>query len=310
MTETGADRRVADISVVIVHYETPDWLERCLAALAATSAPLELEIVTVDNASTNFDAGTFRTTHPDVRLIVNERNLGFATAVNRGLSVAHGRYVLLLNPDALVAPDTLGKMLELMDDQTDIGCSTARLVRSDGTLDAACRRSFPTPRRAFFRLSLLTRLLPRNRWVNQYNLGYLDEFQDADIDSPSGAFMLVRRATVEQVGGLDERYFMYGEDLDWAFRMKSAGWRIVYTARTTVRHEKRASSRLDRARTIRQFHDAMRIFYRVHYANQYPRIASWLIYRAIDTREAIELAAEAIHRSLHRSSISSQRSAT
>ena len=285
-------RETVDVSAVVVHHETPELLSRCVAAIAAASEGLSVETIVVDNASRSFDEAALTAAQPGVRVIVNGTNPGFGRAANIGLAQASGRYLLLLNPDAFLAPDTLAAMTEYMDANPDVGCSTARLVMEDGTLDLACRRSFPTPSAALFRLSLLSRLFPNSRRFGRYNLTYLDEHRETDIDSPCGAFMFVRRAVYEQVGGFDESYFMYGEDLDWAYRIKAAGWRITYTPVTTVVHVKRASSRRFRRRTIGPFHDAMRIFYRTHYEPRYPRLLSWLVYRAIDGREMVELTAD------------------
>ena len=209
--------------------------------------------------------------------------------------MAHGRYVLLLNPDTIVEPGTLATMVRYMDEHSNVGAATARLVMEDGQLDLACRRSFPTPARSFYRLSLLSRLFPRSRRLGQYNLTYLDQRQETEIDSPCGAFMFVRRTTMDQVGLLDERYFMYGEDLDWAWRIKRAGWRVMYVPSATALHIKRAASRKTRRRTIRAFHDSMRLFYADHYQSHYSRLLSWLVYRAIDAREVIELSADRLH---------------
>jgi GT2 family glycosyltransferase len=275
--------------VVIVHYETLDDLNKCLDALAASAPAASAEIIVVDNASREFVASAVSTRFPGVVALENDINVGFARAANRGLRIARGRYLLLLNPDAVVAPDTLAQMVRYMDERPDVGCATARLVLSDGRLDLACRRSFPTPLRAFYRLTLISRLFPRSRRFAQYNLTYLDEHQEAEIDAPSGAFMMVRSAVRDEIGLLDERYFMYGEDLDWAFRIKHAGWRVMYAPITTVEHVKRASSSKSRVRTIRAFYEAMRIFYREHYEGSYPRPVSWLTYAAINVREALEL---------------------
>jgi GT2 family glycosyltransferase len=280
-----------DVSVVVVHHETPDHLERCLRLLAASTGDVSVELFVVDNASTGFDPQRLRQVYPSVEIIRNPTNVGFAAAANAGLSRSSGRHVLLLNPDSFVSHDTLQLMAGYMDARPDVGCATARLVREDGRLDLACRRSFPTPRRALFRITLLSRLLPRSRALAQYNLTYLDEQQEAEIDAPCGAFMMVRREVVEQVGLLDERYFMYGEDLDWAYRIKQAGWKVMYTPITTVLHLKRSSSRRYPVRMTRAFHDAMRIFYRQHYQPRYPRWLSFLVYRAIDLREALQLVA-------------------
>jgi GT2 family glycosyltransferase len=288
------DVQTPDISAVIVHYETPEWLDRCLAALARAQGDFSLEIIVVDNASRNFDGSHIVASHPTLSLISNATNRGFAAANNQGLRAARGRYLLLVNPDTLVEADTLVTMLAQMDSDPRVGCATPELVLPNGAIDPACRRMFPTPGRAFFRLTMLSRIFPRSRLFAQYNLSYLDQRVDAEIDSPCGAFMMVRRETFDQVGFLDERYFMYGEDLDWAFRMKQTGWRIVYTARTSARHEKRASSRLNKTKAIHDFHDAMRIFYDDHYARQHSRPVSWLVHRAIDGRQLVELSAERV----------------
>jgi N-acetylglucosaminyl-diphospho-decaprenol L-rhamnosyltransferase len=287
----NTDIPAPQVSVVIVHYETPQLLKRCLAAVRAAGGSLAVNTFVVDNASRDLNLASVEALLPGVQVVANERNVGFAVAANQGLRLATGRYLLLINADTLLAPDTLSAMVAYMDEHADVGCATARLVMEDGRLDLACRRSFPTPVRSFYRLTLLSRLFPRSRRFGQYNLTYLDEHVEAEIDSPCGAFMFVRQEVIEQVGLLDERYFMYGEDLDWAYRMKAAGWRIMYTPITTVIHLKRASSRKSRSRTIRAFYDAMRIFYREHYERSYPRWLSWIIYRAIDVREALELTA-------------------
>jgi len=280
---------VQDLSIVVVHFETPNELERCLASVKKASAGLATEVFVIDNFSTTFDPSLVTDTLPSAIVVRNDSNVGFARAANQALRVASGRNLLLLNPDTLVAPETLRMMVDYMDAHPDVGCATPRLVLPDGRLDLACRRMFPTPLRAFYRMTLLSRLFPRSRRFGQYNLTYLDEHAETEIDSPCGAFMIVRREVRDQVGMLDERYFMYGEDLDWSFRMKQAGWRIMYVPSTTVVHVKRAASRQSRTATIHAFHEAMRIFYHRHYERHYPRPLAWLTYAVINVREALEL---------------------
>lgn len=280
-----------DVSVVIVHYQTPDLLERCLAALALGSEGVRVETFVVDNASPGFDAQQQHETHPGITFMANTTNLGFSRASNQALRPSTGRYLLLLNPDAFVASDTLPALVRYLDADPTIGCTTARVELESGRLDLACRRSFPTPIRSFYRMTLLSRLFPRSRRFGQYNLTYLDEWQEQEIDSPCGAFMLVRREAMREVGLLDERFFMYGEDLDWALRIKRAGWRITYNPISTVLHLKRASSGRHRSGSIGYFYEAMRVFYRKHYAPTRPRILNRLMLAAIDAREQLELAA-------------------
>lgn len=287
-------RTCPDVSIAIVHYETPEVLIDCLEAIARSTGAVTAETFVVDNASVAFDPDEVRRACPGVTVFVSDRNLGFATASNRALRAASGRYVLLLNPDTVVAPDTLTVMVDYMDARPDVGCSTCRLELEDGSLDLACRRLFPTPVRSLYRITLLSRAFPRSRRFGQYNMTYLDERVEAEIDSPCGAFMMVRREVAERVGLLDESYFMYGEDVDWAFRIKAAGWRITYTPATTVLHRKRVSSRRFRGRTIRYFHDAMRRFYRTHYEATNPWLVNQAILGAISGRERLELLADAI----------------
>jgi GT2 family glycosyltransferase len=293
--------RTIDVSVAIVHYETPELLVACLEALRASSGEISTEVFVVDNASIRFDETAARAAFPGVEIMVNPSNLGFARASNVALRRSIGRYVLLLNPDTVVAPESIATMVAYLDARPDVGSATCRLVLEDGSLDLACRRLFPTPVRSLYRITLLSKAFPRSRRFGQYNLTYLDEHQETEIDSPCGAFMMVRRETMDQVGLLDESYFMYGEDLDWAYRIKAAGWRIMYTPATTVQHRKRASSRRFRQRTIRYFHDGMRRFYRAHYATSQPTWVNALILGAIWARERLELTADAVHRRARRS---------
>jgi GT2 family glycosyltransferase len=279
-----------DVSIVVVHYETPAELSDCLRSIAAASASLAVETTVVDNASRSFDPTAVESALPTAAVISNASNVGFARAANQGLRTARGRYLLVLNPDTTLAPDTLHKMVAFMDGHPGVGLATARLVLASGKLDLACRRSFPTPLRSFYRMTLLSRLFPRSRRFAQYNLTYLDEHTEAEIDSPCGAFMMLRSQIRDEVGLFDERYFLYGEDLDWAYRIKRAGWKVMYTPVTTVTHIKRAASRQSRPASIRAFYDAMRIFYGRWYEARYPRVVSWLTYAGINVREQLELA--------------------
>lgn len=278
-----------DVSVVVVHHETPRELAHCITSIADASRGLSVEVFVVDNASATFSPEVVTDRISGAAVVQNDANVGFAQAANSALRRATGRYLLLLNPDTVIAPDTLRLMIEYMDARPDVGCATARLVLPNGRLDLACRRSFPTPTRSFYRLTMLSRLFPTSKRLAQYNLTYFDEHREAEIDAPCGAFMMVRSEVREQVGLLDERYFMYGEDLDWAYRIKQAGWRIMYTPITAVTHIKGASSRQRRPAAIRAFYEAMRIFYRTYYEESHLKPVSWLTYAAISAREALEL---------------------
>ncbi len=281
-----------------MHYETPDLLARCLTALGESEGIGSFEVRVVDNGSRGFDPQTYTAILPGLEIIQNPENRGFAVASNQGLRRAGGRYVLLLNPDTMVEPPAIARVVEYLECHPDVGCATARLVLPDGRLDLACRRSFPTPIVAFFRMTLLSRVFPRSRRFGRYNLTYLPDDVESEIDAPCGAFMMVRSTVVDEVGLLDEAYFMYGEDLDWAFRIKAAGWRIVYLPTAIVHHLKRASSNLNREQTIRWFYQAMRIFYRDHYRHIYPRWVSHAVLFAIGLRERVELMSVRVSRTI------------
>ncbi len=277
------------MTISIVHYETPDLLLNCLEAIAASEACERFEVVVVDNGSRSFEPEQYRRVLGQITIIQNPENCGFAVASNQGLRGGHGRYLLLLNPDTMVERDAILRVATYLDDQPDVGCATARVVLPSGHLDLACRRSFPTPEVAFYRMTMLSKLFPRSHRFGRYNLTYLSPDIETDIDAPCGAFMMVRAEIGRQVGLLDESYFMYGEDLDWAFRIKSAGWRIRYLPSAVVHHVKRGSSRRDRQRTIHWFYDAMRRFYRIHYAPSHSIALNVTILTAISARERIEL---------------------
>jgi GT2 family glycosyltransferase len=184
------------------------------------------------------------------------------------------RYALLLNPDTVVPPDGFAQMIALMDQNPSFGVSGPKLVRLDGSLDLACRRGFPTVEVSFWRLTKLSKIFPHSRRFGRYNMTYLDEDQPAEIDSVVGAFMLVRREAILQAGLLDEIFWMYGEDLDWAYRIKQCGWQVYYYPRVVVQHIKRASSGQSNAGAAKakyEFDRAMWLFYRKHYQATTPR---------------------------------------
>ncbi len=275
-----------DLGIVIVNYNTRDLLRRCLETVFASTG-VALQVCVVDNDSRDGSAAMVSAEFPQVHLIANHENVGYPAANNQGLrwlGFASGgeapRYALLLNPDTEVPPDGFAKVLAYADAHPEVGVLGPKLVRPDGSLDLACRRSFPSPEVAFYRMAGLSRLFPKSRRFGRYNLTYLDVDQTAEVDSVVGAFMLVRREAIDEAGLLDDTFFMYGEDLDWAFRIKEAGWKVVYYPAVTVLHVKRASSRQNPRAQV-EFWRAMEIFYRKHYETQTPRWLHYLILGAV-----------------------------
>lgn len=285
-----------DLGIVIVNYRTCELLRECLQSIYESQGDFSFQVCVVDNCSQDGSCAMVREEFPQVQLVESEVNGGYAYANNLGLRAlgfaqtsdgkpaeSMPRYALLLNPDTLLPPSALQEMLNFMETHPGAGVAGPRLVLADGSLDLACRRSFPSPEVSFYRMVGLSKLFPRSKRFGRYNLTYLDPDEVAEVDSVVGAFMLVRAETLQQVGLLDESFFMYGEDLDWAYRIKKAGWKVYYNPQVTVLHYKRAASRHSRKADY-EFYRAMHIFYRKHYATMTPFWLHWLVLSGIALR--------------------------
>jgi len=295
-----------DLGIVIVSYNTRDLLRDCLRSVYASvrrkkeGGDFTYDVCVVDNASSDGSADMVAAEFPQAQIIANEKNVGYPSANNQGLEAFGFRkapggnlqaeipqFALLLNPDTQLPPHALAEMLDFMAEHPDAGAAGPKLVLPDGSLDLACRRSFPTPEVSFYRLTGLSRLFPRSRRFGRYNLTCLDPNLISEVDSVVGAFMLVRAEAIAQAGLMDSQFFMYGEDLDWAYRIKAAGWKVYYNPGVKVLHVKRAASRHSPRAQI-EFYRAMNIFYRKHYAAQTPRWLHVLIVTAILLRQRLE----------------------
>jgi GT2 family glycosyltransferase len=276
-----------DLGIVIVNWNTRDYLKRCLETVQASTGDFTSKVVVVDNASTDGSAEMVRGDFSGVELIASTVNGGYPYGNNLGLralgyrgagNVAQDapRYALLLNPDTELPPTALYDMIQYMDAHPEVGVAGPKLVLPDGSLDLACRRSFPTPMVSLYRFSGLSRLFPRNPRFGRYNMTFADPDQEIEVDSVVGAYMQVRREAIEAVGLLDESFFMYGEDLDWAYRIKKAGWKVFYHPQVMVKHVKRAASRQSQKAQF-EFQRAMLIFYRKHYQANTP----WLLHSLV-----------------------------
>lgn len=273
-----------DLSIIVVSYNTRERLRACLASIEGSAGLPECETFVVDNASTDDSADMVERDFPWATLVRSRINGGYACANNLALRRARGRRLLLLNPDAEVGPRSIADMVAYLDTYPEAGAAGPKLVRPDGSLDLACRRSFPSPSVSFYRMLGLSRVFPGSRRLGRYNLTYLRPDVETEVDAVSGAFMLVRREAIEEVGLLDERFFMYGEDLDWAFRMKEQGWRIRYNPRVVVLHHKGESSRQVSQRATVAFFQAMWLFYGKHYRAGTFFALDWLIRLGILSR--------------------------
>ncbi len=277
-----------DLAIVIVNYNASALLADCLTSVFASAGSFSYTVCVVDNGSSDDSVAMISDRFPQAGLIVSETNLGFSAGNNlalRQLGLSAGqalgdrplpRYTLLLNNDTVLPANALADMIQFMDERPNVAVAGPRVRRPDGTLDLACRRSFPTPWVSFCRMTRLSRLFPQSKRFNAYNLGHLPEDAVHPVDSVVGAYMQVRTQAIQQVGLLDEAYFMYGEDIDWAKRIKTAGWDVWYNGKVEITHVKEASSRKSR-KARRAFYEAMWIFYRKHYRSN----SSWALDKLI-----------------------------
>lgn len=257
------------ISVIIVSYNVKEFLYQCLQSLRKSLVNIDYEIIVVDNNSVDGSAEMVRYEFPDIRLINNKDNKGFASACNQGLAVSCGQFILLLNPDTLIQEDTIKTMLEFFSHHEEVGAAGCKILNADGSLQPACRRSFPTPMAAFPKIFGLSWLFPKIKTFGKYNLSYLDPDELTEVDAVSGSFLMFRKVVWEQIGGLDETYFMYGEDLDYCYRIKQVGWKIYYVPFTKIIHYKGESTKSAAYDNFATFYRAMNIFVKNHFSKSY-----------------------------------------
>jgi N-acetylglucosaminyl-diphospho-decaprenol L-rhamnosyltransferase len=271
------------VSIVIVNWKTPELLAGCLDSLLADRGAPGFEVWVVDNASGDESLDVLRR-YPAVNAVANTANVGFAKACNQVIPRAAGAYVLLLNPDTVVGEDAVSRLADYLEAHADCAAVGPKVLNPDGSLQLACRRSFPSPAAAFYRLTYLSRLFPDRRELAAYNLTYVDPERELEVDALSGSAMMVRKSVIDQVGLLDEDIFMFGEDIDWCWRFKQRGWRVTYFPRAVVHHYHGASSRLRPAGAAINLHKGMEVFYRKHLAHRYSAPFNALVYAAIWVR--------------------------
>ena len=264
-----------DLSVVILNYNTREQLRVCLDSLlregstSVSGGPIDTEVFVVDNASTDASSDMVSRQFPWVRLIRSPRNGGFAYGNNQALRRCQGELVLLLNPDTLLPPGALALLRQRMQEHPEAGIVGPKLLHPNGSMHLACRRSFPTPDVALYRLAGLSRLFPKSPRFGRYNLTFVDPSVPLEVDAVCGACLLIRRAVMQRIGLLDERFFMYGEDIDWCWRARQAGWAVRYEPSVIVQHQHGAASSKRPLRTTFHFFRAMDLFYRKHLIHRY-----------------------------------------
>jgi GT2 family glycosyltransferase len=270
-----------DISVIILAYKNKEKLRITLEAVFRSQTKHSYEVIVVDGGSNDGTADMAESEFPQAKVIRSE-NQGFSAGNNVGLKQSTGKVVLFLNPDTAVEPNVLEETYNKIESDNKIGFLGCRLVKEDGSLDLAARRSFPDPVNAFARFTHLDKLFPK--YFGSYNLLNVPEDQEQEVDSLVGAFMMARREVIDQIGMWDEDFFMYGEDIEYCYRAKQAGYKNVYFPKVTTIHYKGQSSKKTPYFALYHFHKSMWIFYKKHYVKKYPFFVNWLVYLAIWAR--------------------------
>ena len=315
----GAMTTLPDVSVIVVNYNVRDFLAQALHAVERASSGLHVEVFVVDNNSVDGSVEMVMNDFPAVRLIRNDRNAGFGAANNQALRQARGRYLLILNPDTIVQEDTIRVLVDHLDTHPEAGAAGCQILNPDGSFAPESRRAYPTPRVAFHRIAGLSKLFPHSPVFGRYNMTFLPREQEAEVDALSGSCMLVRHAAIhvshstwgqldstvrsevdhgrttrlgaagDGAGLFDEDFFMYGEDLDWCYRIQQAGWRIRYTPATRIVHYKGESTKKGELRYVRLFYGAMLHFIEKHFRTRYSRLFALMLRAGIMGRASLTL---------------------
>jgi GT2 family glycosyltransferase len=253
------------LSVIIVNYNVRYFLEQCLHSLYRAIKNTETEVFVVDNCSTDDSLEMLRQSYPEVKLIANSENLGFAKANNLAIEASESDYVLLLNPDTLVQEEGICNMLSFMDAHPEAGALGVKMIDGRGRFLAESKRGLPTPAVSFYKISGLSAMFPRSRRFGRYHLGWLDKDKIHSVEILAGACMLVRREAIIKAGLLDEDFFMYGEDIDWSYRILKAGYRNYYFPPGRILHYKGESTKKGSLNYVYVFYNAMAIFAKKHF---------------------------------------------
>jgi len=258
------------ISIIIVSYNVKDYIKQCIRSIFRSDISKDLfEIIIIDNDSYDGTVEDLKKSFANICVIENNLNEGFSRAVNKGIKKANGDFICLLNPDVIINENTFSTLLKYLENDKNIGCIGPKIINVDGTIQHSCKRSFPTPLNAIFRLFYLDRIFPKSSFFGKYNLTYLDINKTHKVDAISGAFMMFNKDIVKEVGLLDEDFFMFGEDIDFCYRIKNRGYNIIYTPDTEIMHYKGESVKTAPYDMVNVFYNAMEIYFK-KYSKNYP----------------------------------------
>jgi GT2 family glycosyltransferase len=282
------------ISIVIVSYQVKHFLDLCLRSVLRATADIDAEIWVVDNASQDGTVAHVREHYPTVKLIANEGNPGFSTANNQAITQCTGDYILILNPDTVLAEDTLHSCISFMESHANAGAIGVRMVDGTGVFLPESKRALPTPLVAFYKIFGLSSLFPKSKLFGKYHLGYLPQTENHPVDVLSGAYMFFRKEVLDKIGLFDETFFMYGEDIDLSYRVTLGGYQNYYLADTSIIHYKGESTKKGSLNYVRVFYQAMVIFYQKHFGAKYARAFGILVQVAVILRAMMAVAARVL----------------
>lgn len=273
------------LSIIIVNWNTRDLLQKALAACIQTTVHTDYEIILIDNHSADDSVAMVRKNFPQVQVIVNDDNLGFAKANNQGMKVAGGEYIMLLNSDTICQDRAIDTLAQYLDTHADVTMVGPKLLNADRTFQHACRRRLPDPLNSFYHLFGLGKLFPRSKRFNAYKRLSDDPNVTEPVEALSGAAMMFRRKVYDTIGGLDEQFFFYGEDLDFCKRVLDRGWKTVYVHDAEIIHLGGGSSSKRRRASLINFYDTMWQYYKKHFSVQHPRVFQGIVWVGIQVRK-------------------------
>ncbi len=281
------NRNRTDVSIIIVNYNVKEFLANCIESIRRSSGDLSTQIIVVDNQSTDGSKEFLQTHFGDLTYIWNEKNVGFGAANNQGIHIADGEFILLLNPDTILQENTLQVMLDFMRENPEVGVSGCKIVNPDGTFAPESRRSVPTLSNSMYKTLGLSSLFPKSRLFSTYYLGWMSPDLGSEVPVLSGSFMFFRGSVLRELSGFDERFFMYGEDIDLCVRVAKEGWKIIYLPSTSIVHYKGESSKKDDIRYIKNFNEAMILFFKKYHSGTTSFLFQFFIQFAIIIRAVL-----------------------
>lgn len=276
MTKLQKNKSVT-LSIIILNYNTQELLRNCLQSIKWISDSVKKEMIVVDNGSIDQSIDMLRKEFPEVILVENKENVGFAKGNNAARAVTQGEYVLFLNSDTEVKNGCLDDTVRYLEEHPEVGAITCKTVLPTGELDRDARRSFPTPWVALTHFSYLDRLFPTSPLFSKYWYGYKSPDELHEVDVLQGAFMLTRKQILDTVGWYDESYFLDGEDIDLCWKIKKAGYKIIYYPSVSILHVKKATKKKNRTKAVATGIKSMELFYKKRMWNEYPLILNYLV---------------------------------